>query len=345
MSSVRHSVREFFSALRDRRTYWWRNPYVIFGFLWGLPIPMFSIGLDLLASGRPLGLSEIAATISVRPLHLFFIVHPLLFAIVFGAMGTVRLIKDGHIEEHVRDLALANERLMELDRMKKDFVANVTHELKTPLVAILGYVEMLLDGRLGEISDRQRNGLSVAHRSVQRLEKLIDELLEMARIEAGKVTLDKRWFDLCDVVDAAARAFEPAAAQKSLKFSLTIEKAPLQALGDPERIQRVLSNLISNAVKFTPAGGAIEVRVASPQNGRACITVRDSGAGIPEKFKPNLFKRFARADTAASGGTGLGLAIAKAILDAHGSQLRLESREGTGTEVTFDLECHSNGGR
>jgi two-component system phosphate regulon sensor histidine kinase PhoR len=112
---------------------------------------------------------------------------------------------------------------------------------------------------------------------------------------------------------------------------------------DQERIQRVLINLLSNAIKFTDPGGAIEVRVDAPRSGRVPIRVKDSGCGIPEQFKSNLFKRFSQAPRQNKGGTGLGLAIVKGILDAHGSQVQIESREGRGTQVTFDLEEVSDG--
>lgn len=346
MSSVTHSVGEFFHALGDRRTYAFRNPYLIFGFLWGLPIPIFSVGVDLLASGRPFAIAEILATLAHRPMHFFFLAHPALFAIVFGAMGTIKIIKDARIQEHVRDLALANERLIELDRMKKEFVANITHELKTPLVAILGYTEMMVEGRLGEITERQRSGLETALRSIHRLEHLIDELLEMARIEAGKVSIERRPADLQSIIDAAVKSFEPTVLQKKLAFSVDFESAGVRVDADPERLQRVFANLVSNAIKFTDPGGSIAIRVSRPKGGRIRISVKDTGRGIPERFKPFLFKRFARADSspvAGRGGTGLGLAIVKAILDAHGSTITVESREGIGTEVTFDLETVAAG--
>lgn len=341
MSSMPRSVQEFLSALADRRTYSIRNPYALFGFLWGLPIPIFSIGLDLLATNRAPTLGEIAGTFAARPVHFLFLAHPVLFAVVFGAMGTVKLIKDARIQEQVRELALANEKLTELDRLKKEFIANVTHELKTPLVAILGYLEMFDEGRLGPLDDRQKNALAVAFRSAQRLEKLIEELLEMARLEGGRVTLEKRTFELREVVDTVVRSFEPAAAQKSLKFSVSFAEAPVRVHADPERIQRVVSNLVSNAIKFTDPGGSVAIRVGAPREGKVFVTVKDTGRGIPESFKPYLFQRFSRAHNGP--GTGLGLAIVKAILDAHGSAIQVQSREGEGTEITFSLECAAQG--
>jgi signal transduction histidine kinase len=339
-SLLRNSVREFVSALGDARTYSIRNPYSIFGFLWGLPIPLFSVGVDLLASQRPFTFGEVLATFASRDIHFLFAVHPLLFGIVFGAMGTIKARQDRKIEDHVRELADANERLRELDRLKKDFLANVSHELKTPLVSILGYTEMMLDGRLGEINDRQKNGLSVALRNIERLKFLIDELLDIAKIEAGRLVLDRKPFVLKEVVDATARTFEPQVAQKMLTLKVVMADAEQRVMADAERIQRVLTNLLSNAIKFTDPGGTIVVSAARDGAGRVAISVKDTGCGIPDEFKPLLFKRFSQAHSAPTenrGGTGLGLAIVKGILDAHGSRVRIESREKTGTEVTFDL--------
>ena len=333
MSSVLlFNAREFLSALGDKHTYSARNPYLIFGFLWGLPIPFFSFGLD----------SPVPDTISMMAFHFFFAVHPILFAIGFGALGTIKMRQDKKIEGHTKELAEANERLKELDVIKKDFLANVSHELRTPLATVLGYTKMMLQGHLGEISERQRSSLAVVLRNTERLKFLIDELLDLAKIEAGKLVLDLKTVPVKELIEPVVEGFKPQIADKQLALATVMEIPDLQVRVDPERIQGVLINLLSNATKFTDSGGSIKIRVGKPRDNRVAIHVKDTGIGIPESFKPDLFERFSQArgsPTENRGGTGLGLAIVKGILDAHGSQIRVESRPNQGTEVTFYLEC------
>jgi signal transduction histidine kinase len=335
-------VREFLSALRQPATYALaRNGYAVFGLLWGLPIPFFSVGIDLWASGR----SFAPAILVEHPIHLVFLAHPIFFAVVFGAMGVIRQRKDaeiarlvGELERHVGELAAANGKLKELDRLKAQFVANVTHELKTPLVAIRGYNESILEQRFGPLTDKQREGLTVAVRNVDRLQRLIEELLEFERIDAGALRLDVAEFDLVPVAQAALRAFQPAAEAKKLDVQVRLP-ASLVVRADREKIARVLLNLVSNAVKFTPAGAALGLNAAAGDDG-ATVTVWDRGPGIPTDAQQFLFTRFWQADGSARrrhGGTGLGLAICKGILDAHGAAIRVVSSEGAGTMVHFTL--------
>lgn len=338
MSFVRNSIVDFLTALADRRTYSGRNPYLWFGFLWGLPVPFFSIGLDLYVSGAPFSPGAVAEILGRRPVHMFFAAHPVLFAVVFGAMGTIKLRQDRRIAEQMAALEAANERLRELDRMKKEFLANVTHELKTPLVTVLGYTEMMLDGRLGEVNERQKNGLAVALRNIERLQRLIEELLDVSRMEAGRLVLELRVFPLGTWLETAVREFEAEAARKKVKLEVSIADPAIQVRGDPDRLHRVVANLITNAVKFTEPGGEVRVRAGTPRDGLVEVAVRDTGRGIPEHFKPRLFERFSRADARdGKSGTGLGLSIVKAILDAHGAPITVESEEGRGTEVRFSL--------
>ena len=328
-------VREFLSALGDGRTY--RNSYTLFGLLWGLPIPVFSVTMELWASGRAFTPGVLA-----HPVQLLFLLHPPIFAAVFGAMGTIRHRKDAHIaslleekERHLQELAAANERLKELDQMKAQFMANVTHELKTPLVSIRGYNEAILEGRFGPLTEKQRDGLATACRNVDRLQSLIEELLEFERIDSGALRLEIAPFDLVPVVQGALRTLQPQVDRKRLAVEV---KAPagLVVRGDRDRIGRVMLNLLSNAVKFTPEGGSMGVTV-TPEG---AVTVWDRGPGIPTEAQRHLFTRFWQADGTSRrkhGGTGLGLAICKGILDAHGVEIELVSAEETGTSASFTL--------
>lgn len=338
------SIREFLSALRDPLTYTpTRNTYAVFGFLWGLPIPVFSIGLHCWLAQHP---PEIAMFWE-HPIHLIFLLHPLLFGTVFGAMGTVRLRKNreierlvGELERHVDELAQANEKLLELDKMKSQFMANVTHELKTPLVAIRGYNESILEGRFGPLTEKQRDGLTIAVRNVDRLQGLIEELLEFERIDAGAFKPDPTDFDLVPLIRSTLQNFQPQIEEKGLIVEPHLPET-LFVRADREKIGHVLLNLISNAVKFSEKQTSIGVDATRDDGkGRAEVTVWDRGVGIPTAAQKYLFTRFWQADGSSRrryGGTGLGLAICKGILDAHGATFRVESAEGQGTRAAFSL--------
>ncbi len=344
MKSESHGspVREFLSALQDVHSFSLReNTYARFGLMWGLPIPAVSMGLHAWLGGG------IGAVWAAWPIHFFFLLHPLFFLAIFGAMGTVRHRKDRLIRDliaklrhHIDELAAANTRLKGLDQLKAEFMANVTHELKTPLVAIRGYNEAILEGRFGPVAEKQREGLSVAVRNVDRLQKLIEELLEFERIDSGALQLQWSDFDLVPVLYAAFRNFQPQIEEKNLPLRLRLPES-MVVHADRERIGRVLLNLVSNSVKFSPPDRPIGANLKSePESGKALVTVWDQGPGIPTAAQKFLFTRFWQADGSARrrhGGTGLGLAISKGILDAHGGRIQVVSTEHAGTMVHFDL--------
>lgn len=340
----RRAIQEFLAALRDVHT--WqphRNSYAVFGLLWGLPIPIFSVAIDLWATGRAFSL----AVLVEHPIHLVFLVHPLLFMIVFGAMGTVRWHKDTHIrrligdlESKIAELAAAYDRLKELDQLKAQFVANVTHELKTPLVAIRGYNEAILDLRFGPLTDKQRDGLAVAMRNIERLQGLIEEVLEFERIDSGELRLDRSEFDFLDLVKETVQNFQPRLESKRLTVELNLPPVA-RVHADREKIARVLRNLVSNAVKFSFDGGRIGIDARREEADRCLhVTVWDRGKGIPSGLQKHLFTRFwqaARGLADKSEGSGLGLVITKGILEAHQSTIDVVSSEGAGTMVHFRL--------
>jgi signal transduction histidine kinase len=339
-----HPVAEFLRALGEARTYLpWRNAYGLFGFLWGLPIPFFSCAIDCWAQGRPLE----AAILWEHPVHLIFAMHPFLFAFVFGAMGSVRARKDRHIatlvetlRQKVQELEEANVRLKEMDRLRAEFVANVTHELKTPLVAIRGYSEMILDGRLGAVAGKQRRGMETVLRNVDRLQQQIDDLLDIERLDSGRIKVQPGAFALQPLVESCLEMFRPQAEAKGVALQTEMPAAPVEVTADRDMIGHVLTNLISNAVKFVEGGGHVRVRVLPEKEGRAEVEVADDGCGIPEEAQAFIFERFRQADGSSRrrhGGVGLGLAIVKRILDLHEAPVRLRSRVGEGTTVAFEL--------
>ena len=348
--SIRHAsqVLEFISALADRYTYNpFKNAYIIFGFIWGIPIPFFSVGIDIFVAGRVFSLQSFLMAFSEHPIHYFFAIHPIIFAIVFGTMGTVRYRKDckidGLINElkgNVEQLAKANEKLEELDKLKSDFVANITHELKTPLVAIRGYSEMLQEGRLGTINDKQKDGLGTIIRNVDRFQKMVEDLLQLAKIDSGKLVLNKARFDIRDVVSTALIPFQPQIVGKRLNVENAFPEGDTVVYADMDKILHVLTNLISNAVKFTMQEGTIGIDIKSNSDSRVTITVWDTGCGVTEEQQKHLFERFWQADNSATrkhSGSGLGLPIVKGILDSHNSTIRVLSVPNSGSKITFDL--------
>jgi PAS domain S-box-containing protein len=241
-------------------------------------------------------------------------------------------------EELVTELEARNENLRELDRLKDEFVALVSHELRTPLTSIRGYLELVLEGEAGDLTDDQRQFLGVVERNAHRLLALVGDLLFLAQIEAGKLSLEIGAVDLSAIAAESVETARPLAEEKGI--TLTLATGPLALIaGDRARLAQLLDNLVSNGVKFTPAGGRVDVRVRG-QRGQAVIEVRDTGMGIPSEEQKHLFERFfrtAQATEQAIPGTGLGLAISKAIVHGHGGQITLASSEGSGTTFRVSI--------
>jgi len=232
-----------------------------------------------------------------------------------------------------------NERLRKLDRMKDEFIALVSHELRTPLTSICGYLELLLqDDVMADLPSAQLNWLQVIDRNAERLLRLVEDLLLTAQASAGNLALEKAELDVAAVVAQAVQAGTPVAAARGISLTCSTEPLPLTS-GDRLRIGQVVDNLVSNALKFTPAGGTVEVR-AYPHRSAVRIEVTDTGMGISEHEQARLFERFfrtARAQEQAIPGVGLGLSISKAIVEAHDGRISVRSAEGTGTTFFVDL--------
>jgi signal transduction histidine kinase len=334
----RPALRAILTALKDPFTYnLRRNIFTLFGFLWGLPLSAVMIILDLWVIGHPQRLLQFWR----EPVHLLFLIHPFVFAVVFGAMGTVHAGQDGKIEGLLEEQRRNLDDLKKVDELKSQFMANVTHELKTPLVAIKGYVESILEERFGPLTDKQRGGLRIAARNVARLQNLIQEILEFERIDSHAYEPHASDFDLVALVRLTLSNFQPQIEEKQLALQTALPEH-LEVRADYEGIRRVLNNLESNAVKFSGKGAAIGVEIRP--GGAATeieVEVWDRGPGIPPEAQGNLFTRFWQADGSSRrryGGTGLGLAIVKGILDAHGSAVRVSSTPGAGTSIRFPLK-------
>jgi PAS domain S-box-containing protein len=230
-----------------------------------------------------------------------------------------------------------NKQLRSLDRVKDEFVALVSHELRTPLTSIRGYLELVLDD-VEQLSSEHRGFLEIVDRNADRLIHLVSDLLLLAQGDAGTLSFDYTAVELVPLVAQCVQAAQPAAEQAGVELVLTSESLE-PIVGDPARIAQLLDNLISNAIKFTLAGGHVDVLVAASADA-AVIEVRDTGFGIAAEDQEQLFERFFRTRSAtdmAISGTGLGLSIVKAIVDAHKGSVAVESVEHRGTTFRVEL--------
>ena len=230
-------------------------------------------------------------------------------------------------------------KLRELDRARSRFFADVSHEFRTPLTLVLGPLEDLLSGLHGEMAEPARRQVELARRSAARVLELINQILELARLEAGRTPLRARPLDLGAFVESVAGRFAPLAEREGLDFGVAVPSERLVVYADPEQMDTVLSNLLSNAMKFTPAGGTVRIAVESGGS-NARVSVRDDGPGIPAARLPYVFDRFHRGEDPSASrepGTGIGLAVAREIVELHGGSLRVESEEGFGSSFVVDL--------
>jgi len=256
------------------------------------------------------------------------------FGISRDVTGQVRA--EQRLAQQALELTAQNEQLRELDRLKDEFIGLVSHELRTPLTSIIGYIGLLRDER--------SQGMNVDHfaevieRNAQRLLRLVGDLLFLSRIQTGKLAMELRGTDLAAIAAQTAEEMRPEAEQKNISLALSSADVPRFA-ADPTRVAQLLANLISNAVKFTPAGGRIEISVGVDGN-QAVLAVTDTGVGVPQADRDRIFERFFRSAVAsqqAIPGTGLGLTITKAIVDAHHGAIAVTGREGRGSTFTVHL--------
>lgn len=233
--------------------------------------------------------------------------------------------------------------LLDLDRQKSDFVATTSHELRTPLTSISGYLEMLEDGDLGELSDPQRSAVTVLGRNVRRLRGLIEDLLILNRLDSGKGRAVHEQIDLQRSMHEVLQSLDPMATKKGVHLELAGACATgaqsLQVTGDRDQIERALTNVVLNAVKFTPTGRRVTLCLDGDAS-RVEIVCQDTGIGIPEDDMKSLFTRFFRASNAIEQqvpGSGLGLPIVLAIVEGHQGTMDVSSVEGEGTRVVISL--------
>ncbi len=341
-------LKELGPALLNRETYDIRsNMFALFGLAWGAPVPIMGVGLNLYWEQTAFSVENVLGVFGEHPIHFFFLFHPFMFMTLFGALGVMRQRTDtkisqlvGSLQKHLDDLNEANKQLRDLDKLKDEFLANVTHELRTPLVTIRGYTEMFINGRLGETTPKQERCLSIVDRNVRRLLSLIGDILSLSRLDRRRVRSEQKPFPLATLADNVRAAMHPNAELRGIDLAFDVHDDSLELLGLRDRVEQVFLNLISNAIKFTGRGGRITVstRFQTPQ--RISVEVEDTGCGIPVENRAHIFDRFVQGDGSIRrrhAGAGLGLAIVREILEAHDCSIRVSSVVGKGTRFSFEL--------
>ena len=255
------------------------------------------------------------------------------------ARGDYRQKVEAQSRDEVGQLAVAFNRMageMEsVERLRHDLVANVSHELKTPISALRARLENLLDG----VEKPNPDVLAVMLNQSERLSRLVDQLLDLSQLESGSVPLTREPVELAPLVQRVAGDVTASRPDRTVEVRSDVPRDLPMVEGDPERLHQVLFNLLDNAYRFTPTGGVVTVRAAQ-ENGALRVSVEDTGPGIPEEHLPLVFERFYRADPSRSredGGTGIGLAIARSVVEAHGGRIWAESTLGKGATFSFVL--------
>ncbi len=251
------------------------------------------------------------------------------------------------LKDFADQLERTNQELRKIDSMKSEFVSVASHELRTPLAAIKNAVQLILSGKTGEINAHQEKFLSMAERNINRLTNILNDLLNLSRIESGKIELKFENTALGEIIEIAASSLRPHADVKSIQIEVEIPESLPTIYGDQEKIEQILTNLIGNAIKFTPNGGKILISAKPLFQGQrggygdmVAVSVKDSGIGIPAEHLEALFEKFHQVEGSLQrsvNGTGLGLAITKGLVEAHQGKILVESEVEKGSTFTFTL--------
>lgn len=296
--------------------------YAILSFLTGSTILILLSTIQKMTVGSPLVLKGYTV--------------PFLFGGFSGLIIGMWCLK---VKVYAAELEKANEELKSLDRMKNDFLSNISHELKTPLISIKGFSELMKDGNLGSLNEQQNKAMDTVIRNSERLGQLIDSILYMSMKQAGKIEYVFNPVNAAEIIDHTVSDMFPHIDKKGVTIEQDVADNLPTINGDGDKLKQVLFNLIDNAIKFTPQGGRIIV-AAHEEDDELHISVSDTGIGIAKNIIPNLFQRFYQADATTTrkyGGTGVGLYISKLILDAHDGRIWAESEEEVGSTIHVAL--------
>lgn len=244
------------------------------------------------------------------------------------------------VQERTAELQKALERLSELSQMKANFISNVSHELRTPLTHIKGYLELMASGSLGEISGEQKHALEISQKSAARLEEMIEDLIMFSLTSKGELSIKQEPVDIQRLANLAIKSASEKASNRDVEIHAVIDDDVPFVQADSQKIAWVVSQLLDNGIKFTPAGGSVIVSVKREQSNLVMLSVTDTGIGIPASRFDEIFEPFHQLDgssTRKQGGAGLGLSLVRQIVEAHGSMIDIQSVEGHGTTLRFPL--------
>jgi signal transduction histidine kinase len=252
--------------------------------------------------------------------------------------------RTGELNKSNMELAEALSRLKALDRMKSDFVSHVSHELRTPLASIKGSVDNMLDGITGVVNDKQQQYLFRMRNNTDRLIRLINDLLDLSRIESGKIKLRIQTVAIKDIIKDVKESLTPVAKEKDIEFVVHDNGGnDLGVMADKDKLSQILTNLLDNAIKFSKTGGRIEIALNAQDDNFVTVSVIDYGMGVSEKDKKKIFEKFYQVHNDSEGkikGTGLGLAITKSLVELHGGKIWVNSEAGKGSEFSFTIPLH-----
>jgi len=252
---------------------------------------------------------------------------------------SVRKQAEQQLQGTLAKLESQNLELEQASRMKSDFLANMSHELRTPLNAIIGFSDVLLEELFGELNDKQREYTQDVLTSGHHLLALINDILDLSKIESGKMDMDMRDFSVLEVLESGLKMIRQRAAEHAIQLEFDIAPGTDVIQGDQRKVKQILFNLLSNAIKFTPDGGSVRITTRQIEGGVE-ITVSDTGIGIAPEDQEKVFDEFQQVGASARQereGTGLGLALVKQLVELHGGRVWLESEVGQGSTFTFTL--------
>jgi signal transduction histidine kinase/GGDEF domain-containing protein len=251
------------------------------------------------------------------------------------------------LRDFATQLERANQELKRIDEMKSEFVSVASHELRTPLAAIKNAIQLILNGKTGEINENQNKFLSMADRNINRLTNILNDLLNLSRIESGKIGMKFENLELKGLIELTTSSLRPKADEKSIRIEVEVPEQLPTVYGDHEKIEQILTNLVGNAIKFTPDGGQILITAKPLHKGvegghgdRVAVSVKDTGIGIPQEHLGAIFEKFHQVEGSihrSVSGTGLGLAITKGLVEAGHGTIWVESKVGKGSTFTFTI--------